>query len=92
MHAGKHEWFEGLKAWRLESLEVAKVETWALSPLQFSTLVELEPGNLECVCVRLSAAFPGNRSKDFSETWSEVKGGWMGNGDTAVFSVKTHAH
>ena len=84
MHAGKHEWFEGLKAWRLESLEVAKVETWALR----LAAVELEPGKGVCPLT----LFPGNRSKDFSETWSEVKGGWMGNGDTAVFSVKNQAH
>ena len=91
MHAGKQEWFEGLKAWRLESLEVAKVETWALrlaAVLNFSWARTWESS----VCVRVSTVFPGNRSKDFAETWSEVKGGWTGNGSTAVFSEKNLAH
>ena len=39
----------------------------------FSALAELEPGNVVSVCP--STVFPGNRSKDFAETWSEVKGG-----------------
>ena len=50
--------------------------------------MEVRPGNVRY----LVPWDPENRSKDFAETWSEVKGGWMGNGDTAVFSVKTHAH
>ena len=44
----------------------------------FSALAELQPGKVRvsvCPCVRLSALFPGNRVKDFAETWSEVRGG-----------------
>ena len=52
-------------------LRSAKAEICALRHVA----VELEPGNVECVSVCPSAVFPGNRSKDFSETWSEVKGG-----------------
>ena len=84
MDAGEQEWCDGLQAWKLEGLEGSKVETWAFR----LAAVELEPGNLECV----STVFPGNRSKDFDETWSEVKGGWTRNGSTAVFSVKIFAH
>ena len=46
-----------------------------LGTLQFSALAELEPGKVVRPSVRVSAVFPGNRSKDFAETWSEAKGG-----------------
>ena len=91
MDAGEQEWCDGLQAWKLEGLEGSKVETWAFrltAVLNFSWARTWE----RCVSVRPSTVFPGNRSKDFAETWSEVKGGWMGNGDTAVFSVKNQAH
>ena len=38
--------------WKFAKMVQAKVETWALSPLQFSTLVELESGKVVCVSVR----------------------------------------
>ena len=49
-----------------------KLRLGPLGPLQFSTLVELEPGNVR-VSVCPSALFPGNRAKDFAETWHDVK-------------------
>ena len=45
-----------------------------------------------CPSVRVSTVFPGNRALDFAETWSEVRGGWMRNGDTARFPGKNLAH
>ena len=54
---------------------VLKLRLEPLGSLQFSTLVELESEKDVCPSVCVSAVFPGNRSKDFSETWSEVKGG-----------------
>ena len=54
---------------------VLKLRLEPLGSLQFSTLVELEPGKVVRPCVCPSTFFPGNRSKDFFETWSEVKGG-----------------
>ena len=48
-----------------------KLRLWPLG----HAAVELESGKVVRPCVRLSTVFPGNRSKDFSETWSEVKGG-----------------
>ena len=52
-----------------------EVEDKCDSTLQFSTLVELESEKVVRPCVCPSAVFPGNRAKDFAETWSECKGG-----------------
>ena len=54
----------------LIGLEVTKVEICALRHVA----VELESGKVT-VSVCVSAVFPGNRSKDFAGTWSEVKRG-----------------
>ena len=74
-------WSNGLKI-LLRHVRQGDLERWTKvetngpqAMLQFSTLVELESGKVVCTSVCVSAVFPGNRSKDFSETWSEVKGG-----------------
>ena len=50
----------------------------------FSTSVELQPHFFVTPCTKVMNFQPF----DLSETWSEVKGGITGNGDTAGFSVK----
>ena len=70
-------WSNGLKI-LLGHVRQGDLERWTKvetngpqAMLQFSTLVELQPENVD----GLETLFPDNRSKDFDQTWSEVRGG-----------------
>ena len=71
---------------RTSEVEIRAFKHVAVLSFSWATTWESSP----CVCVL--TLFPGNRALDFAETWSEVTGGWMGNGDTARFPGKNLAH
>ena len=69
---------------KLQNTEVEEVQ----STLQFSTSVEVRPGNvISSVCV-YNAKVTENCSKDFANFWSEVRYRYSEKNNEALFSIK----
>ena len=68
---------------KLQNTEVEEVQ----STLQFSTSVELRPGNVTLL-VSQSAPDLDNRSKDFANFWSEVRYRYSKKTDESFFRKK----